>query len=80
MTPSGIKPATFRFVAQRFNHCATAVPVVISEDDEFTNEQDVTKLVSEQLRPETIVYDNGKLESQVRGVWKIIGAANFGTK
>jgi len=25
MTPSGIKPATFRFVAQRHNHCATAV-------------------------------------------------------
>jgi len=28
MTPSGIEPATFRFVAQRLNHCATAVPVV----------------------------------------------------
>jgi len=26
MTPSGIEPATFRFVAQRLNHCATAVP------------------------------------------------------
>ena len=26
MTPSGIKPATFRFVAQRLSHCATAVP------------------------------------------------------
>jgi len=26
MTPSGIEPATFRFVAQHFNHCATAVP------------------------------------------------------
>ena len=26
MTPSGIKPATFRFVAQYLNHCATAVP------------------------------------------------------
>ena len=25
-TPSGIEPATFRFVAQRLNHCATAVP------------------------------------------------------
>ena len=28
MTPSGIEPATFRFVAQRLNHCATAVPHV----------------------------------------------------
>jgi len=27
MTPSGIEPATFRFVAQHLNHCATAVPV-----------------------------------------------------
>jgi len=26
MTPSGIEPATFRSVAQRLNHCATAVP------------------------------------------------------
>ena len=26
MTPSGIKPATFRFVAQHLNHCAIAVP------------------------------------------------------
>ena len=26
MTPSRIKPATFRFVAQHLNHCATPVP------------------------------------------------------
>ena len=26
MTPAGIEPATFRFVAQDLNHCATAVP------------------------------------------------------
>ena len=26
MTPAGIEPATFRFVAQYFNHCATSVP------------------------------------------------------
>jgi len=26
-TPPGIGPATFRFVAQRLNHCATAVPL-----------------------------------------------------
>ena len=29
MTPSGIEPATFRFVAQHLNHCATAVPTHI---------------------------------------------------
>jgi len=26
LTPAGIEPATFRFVAQNLNHCATAVP------------------------------------------------------
>ena len=26
MTPAGIEPSTFRFVAQHLNHCATAVP------------------------------------------------------
>ena len=26
-TPAGIQPATFRFVVQHLNHCATAVPL-----------------------------------------------------
>ena len=29
MTPSGIEPATFRFVAEHLNHCATAVPSLV---------------------------------------------------
>ena len=29
LTPAGIKPASFRFVAQNLNHCATAVPDVL---------------------------------------------------
>ena len=28
MTPAGIEPATFGFVAQHLNHCATAVPIL----------------------------------------------------
>jgi len=28
MTPVGVKTATFRFVAQHLNHCATAVPSI----------------------------------------------------
>ena len=31
MTPAGIEPATFRFVAQHPNHCATAVPLFHDE-------------------------------------------------
>jgi len=26
MTPAGIEPVTFRYVAQHLNHCDTAVP------------------------------------------------------
>jgi len=29
LTPAGIEPATFRFVAQHLSHCATAVPIVM---------------------------------------------------
>jgi len=41
VTPSGIEPATYRFVAQNLNHCATAVPNSNSssndEDDDNNN-------------------------------------------
>jgi hypothetical protein len=30
VTPAGIKPVTFRFVAQHLNHCATVVPFACS--------------------------------------------------
>ena len=30
MTPAGMEPATFRFVAQHFNYCATAVPIIVT--------------------------------------------------
>jgi len=29
MTPAGIEPATFRFLAQHPNHCVTAVPDIV---------------------------------------------------
>jgi len=29
VTPYGIEPATFRFIAQHLNHCATVVPIYI---------------------------------------------------
>jgi len=31
MTPSGIEPATFRFVAQYLNHCGTVVNVLFED-------------------------------------------------
>ena len=30
MTPAGIEPAKFRYVAQHLNHCATAVPTSLN--------------------------------------------------
>ena len=30
VTLAGIEPATFRFVAQHLNHCATAIPCVLT--------------------------------------------------
>ena len=30
LTPAGIETAIFRFVAQHFKHCATAVPLGLS--------------------------------------------------
>jgi len=33
LTPAGIEPATFRFVAQQLNHCATAVRRGASGDE-----------------------------------------------
>jgi len=40
MTPAGIEPATFRFVAQHLNYCATAIPLFANKgfyylDDEI---------------------------------------------
>ena len=41
MAPAGIEPATFRFVVQHLNHCATAVP---------NKNYKITKLLGEEAR------------------------------
>jgi len=41
LTPAGIEPATFRFVAQNVNHCATAVPFL----------QRIVSLVEKYINP-----------------------------
>jgi hypothetical protein len=38
MTPSGIEPLTFRFVAQHLKHCATAVPTLQKDQDGILND------------------------------------------
>jgi len=38
MTAAGIEPATFRFVAQRLNHCGTAVQIRLSTFDNTERE------------------------------------------
>ena len=42
LTPAGIEPATFRFVAQHLNYCANAVPqfcIIMSENDTNRKQQ-----------------------------------------
>ena len=45
MTPAGIEPATFRFVAQHLNHCATAVPTEVK----YCLDNDVVKHYTQSL-------------------------------
>jgi len=37
VTPSGIEPVTFRFVAQHLNHCATVVSLCPHDSDFFSD-------------------------------------------
>jgi len=40
MTPAGIEPATFRFVTQHLNHCATALPNRNEYQEYFLEDED----------------------------------------
>ena len=61
LTPAGIEPATFRFVAQHLNHCATAVP-----DDGTVVPQYVTRnLKSTQSRTLSLPTAQSRSEGQV---------------
>ena len=64
MTPAGIEPATFRFVAQHLNHCAIAVP---NNNNNNNLEGKVTILWSQRVqidstipsnKPDIIIRDN----------------------
>ena len=64
MTPSGIEPATFRFVAQHLNHCATAVPtnnvrttdILMAVWVRYMGRRDILHFT--QLQHEHLVYPN----------------------
>ena len=54
MTPSGIEPATFRFVAKHLNHCAntttntnsTTTTTTTTSNNNNNNESEITVCVS----------------------------------
>ena len=49
-TPAGIEPATFRFVAQHLNHCATAVAIIRKKGENLvTAEKENGHVVMEHL-------------------------------
>ena len=50
MKPSGIEPATFRFVAQHLNHCATAAPPLVLVSAYFIHLQLIPEAVITVVR------------------------------
>jgi len=75
LTPAGIEPATFRFVAQHLNHCATAVPTfnstranVISFTAKITAFLAMlfTKLTNFQQHSYTEFHVNGTTNAEIR--------------
>ena len=60
-TPAGIEPATFRFVAQHLNHCATAVPIGLTVNDK--KEKCVMVSTSEvRRRPQNLLVGEKNFE------------------
>ena len=53
MTPAGIEPATFRFVAKHLNHCATAVQCVGWTEEKSPNVILQYSCASEQIHKHT---------------------------
>jgi len=73
LTPAGIEPATFRFVAQHLNHFATAVPLeslrrgmyCMQPKEERLNEL-VTPRVETALKHVTVGKREGRTEVTLR--------------
>ena len=59
LTPAGIEPTTFRFVAQHLNHCATAVPTTkVVKEKKLCVAQEVTQtLCAMQLLSHRVLFN-----------------------
>jgi len=71
LTPAGIEPATFRFVAQNLNHGATAVP----RDKEYRNEFAEIQTKQQALRESAdLLVINRDCRQGMRGCRAVIRA------
>ena len=60
MTPSGIEPATYRFVAQHLNRWATAAPCIVKR----------TLLIIRAYSHSTLMYFSGTVQTrQISALW-----------
>jgi len=65
MTPAGIEPATFRFVTQYLNHCATAVPTLngVERENFYSVQSRRTSLHLESARIWVMSWASGRRHS-----------------
>jgi len=63
LIPAGIEPATFRFVAQHLNHCATAVPEVAGREGKMRTEKEAKNTTRGIVRIKIIKF----LQKEKRG-------------
>ena len=56
ITPAGIEPATFRFVAQHLNHCVTAVPQTTGETNKKSKVTSAFRLKRTRLEVTWLLY------------------------
>ena len=75
LTPAGIEPVTFRFVARHLNHCATAVP---QRDKEERNILHTIKRWKGNWTGQILFLKQQLLDDQQekRGYWKLKGEAS----